>query len=263
MLGLSLGLLTCGDATLRHLPEEQTSRPSESRPTLPTPIEPDTSTSLQEENAVSRDTSSIKIDSPPPAQVLPGELPTPPTQPDTATLRAQCEELARPTDIGECVRCLRTCGAEAHWVSDASPHCAIGHQTVDSANDCSTTTAPTGTVEPPADCRAGYSYPEQGVEAWRPLVEKYFKAEDVAWALAIIRCESGGDPQAVNASSGASGLFQWMPQYWDHYSTTAGFAGSDPLCPEPNIATSAYLLNKEGPHGWACNAPEYIGALSR
>ena len=32
--------------------------------------------------------------------------------------------------------------------------------------------------------------------------------------LAVARCESGLDPNAVNSSSGASGLFQFMPGTW-------------------------------------------------
>ena len=34
------------------------------------------------------------------------------------------------------------------------------------------------------------------VEQWRKLVEKYFKYQHVTWGLNIIKCESGGDPNA-------------------------------------------------------------------
>lgn len=44
------------------------------------------------------------------------------------------------------------------------------------------------------------------VEQWRPLVARY--PWDVNTALAIIRCESGGDPNARNPTSSATGLLQ-------------------------------------------------------
>jgi soluble lytic murein transglycosylase-like protein len=49
------------------------------------------------------------------------------------------------------------------------------------------------------------------VERWRSVVAIYDWDADVA--LAIVRCESRGDPGAVNASSGATGLFQVMPRW--------------------------------------------------
>ena len=51
-----------------------------------------------------------------------------------------------------------------------------------------------------------------GVEQWRPLVEKYFPATQVNNALAIMRCESGGNPTRhnYNPSTGDNswGLYQ-------------------------------------------------------
>ncbi len=91
-----------------------------------------------------------------------------------------------------------------------------------------------------------------GVEAWRPLVEQYFKPEDVAWAMRVMKCESGGNPNAKNSSSGASGLFQHMPQYWDGRASKAGFPGASIFDPEANIAASAYLFYHGGPGHWSC-----------
>lgn len=92
------------------------------------------------------------------------------------------------------------------------------------------------------------------VEQWRELVEKYFKKQHVTWALNIIQCESGGDPNAYNASSGASGLFQHLAKYWPERAAKAGFPGASPFNPEANIAASAYLLYAPGggPQHWAC-----------
>ena len=87
------------------------------------------------------------------------------------------------------------------------------------------------------------------VERWRPLVARYFQAEDVEHALAIIRCESVGDPDAVNPASGTAGLFQHRPQYWPARSTAAGWAGWPILDPEANTAVAAWLVYAGG--GWA------------
>ena len=97
------------------------------------------------------------------------------------------------------------------------------------------------------------------VEQWRKLVEKYFKYQHVTWALNIIKCESGGDPNAYNASSGASGLFQHLKQYWDARATAAGFPGASPFNAEANIAASAYLLYAPGggPQHWSCKFSPY------
>ena len=38
---------------------------------------------------------------------------------------------------------------------------------------------------------------------------------DVDRAIRIMQCESKGEPDARNGRSGASGLFQHMPRYWD------------------------------------------------
>ena len=87
------------------------------------------------------------------------------------------------------------------------------------------------------------------VERWRQLVARYFQPADVEHALAIIRCESVGDPDAVNPSSGTGGLFQHRPQYWSERSTAAGWAGWSMYDPEANTAVAAWLVYSNG--GWA------------
>src|SRR3989339_918203 len=47
--------------------------------------------------------------------------------------------------------------------------------------------------------------PIHRIEQWRSLVEKYFEPENIPWAMAIMKCESGGDPKARNSQSGAQG----------------------------------------------------------
>ncbi|MFH0981441.1 MAG: transglycosylase SLT domain-containing protein [Planctomycetota bacterium] len=87
------------------------------------------------------------------------------------------------------------------------------------------------------------------VERWRTLVDRYFTGRgESERALAIIRCESMGDPDAVNPRSGTSGLFQHRPQYWASRSAAAGWAGADIMDPEANVAVAAWLVHHGG--GW-------------
>lgn len=93
-----------------------------------------------------------------------------------------------------------------------------------------------------------------GVEQWRPLVEAYFPPDYVNWAMQIMACESGGDPNATNRSSGAAGLFQFLPRYWAGRAANAGFAGTSPYDPTANVATAAWLLKTGGESHWECRA---------
>jgi hypothetical protein len=91
------------------------------------------------------------------------------------------------------------------------------------------------------------------VEQWRPLVEEYFPAADVEWALAIIRCESGGNPNAVGPTND-HGLFQHLGQYWADRSSRAGWAGASIYDPEASVAVAAWLLATGGKSHWVCKA---------
>lgn len=82
-----------------------------------------------------------------------------------------------------------------------------------------------------------------GVQRWRPLVQKYFAADLVEQALAVMQCESGGNPDAVNPYSGASGLFQFLKGTWAIASSRAGFGGYSRFDPEANIAAAAWLVD--------------------
>jgi soluble lytic murein transglycosylase-like protein len=68
------------------------------------------------------------------------------------------------------------------------------------------------------------------------------------WALRVAKCESGYNPYAVNRSSGASGLFQFLPSTW------AGlpWRSSSPFDPNANAQAAAYLYNRSGPNQWQC-----------
>lgn len=90
------------------------------------------------------------------------------------------------------------------------------------------------------------------VEQWRSLVEEHFNPSDVPWAMRVMSCESGGNPNATNDRSGAAGLFQHLPKYWAERSAKAGWGGADIYDPEANIAVAAWLFYKGGPSHWVC-----------
>jgi hypothetical protein len=84
------------------------------------------------------------------------------------------------------------------------------------------------------------------VEEWRPLVADVFGEWGVSGqvdnALAIIACESLGDPFVVNSSSGVTGLFQHRPSYWDARAERAGIPGANILSPRANTTVAALLV---------------------
>jgi soluble lytic murein transglycosylase-like protein len=69
-----------------------------------------------------------------------------------------------------------------------------------------------------------------------------------AWALRIAKCESNYNPYAVNKSSNASGLFQFLPSTWAFTPQHA----SSPFDPAANAQAAAWLYNRSGPNQWQC-----------
>lgn len=109
-----------------------------------------------------------------------------------------------------------------------------------------------------ADAGAFEEVATDPIQRWVPLVERYFPSELVTEALAIIDCESGGDPNATNPRSSAAGLFQFIDGTWEYASEQAGFAGAPPDDPEANVAAAAWLVEYslgtgDGPWAhWTC-----------
>ena len=94
----------------------------------------------------------------------------------------------------------------------------------------------------PDPVRADPSVETDAIKRWQKLIERYFPPERVDEALAIVECESGGDPDATNPRSSAAGLFQFIDGTWAHASEQAGFAGASPHDPEANVAAAAWLV---------------------
>lgn len=102
-----------------------------------------------------------------------------------------------------------------------------------------TTLAPEPEVtEPPAV--------ESGVEQWRDLVSGYGWNADIA--LCLMDFESGGNPDAYNDSSGASGLMQVLASWADNF----GYSPADLFDPVVNLDIS-YALYVDG--GWSHWSP--------
>ncbi len=93
------------------------------------------------------------------------------------------------------------------------------------------------------------------VERWRSVVEDAIVSNggllsDTARFLSVINCESGGDENAYNSVSSASGLMQHLANYWDARSKTAlGYVAS-PFDGEANIRVSAWLIYRATGGGW-------------
>lgn len=114
-----------------------------------------------------------------------------------------------------------------------------------------TTNAPTTTTPPPSTNTAWGG----NVEQWRPLVETYFQPADVPWAMRVMACESGGNPNAKNRTSTASGLFQFLRSTWDWVAEGLGFgthASGAVFNPEQNVRAGAWLYYNGGPSHWVC-----------
>ena len=70
----------------------------------------------------------------------------------------------------------------------------------------------------------------------------------VTWALRVAWCESRYHPNSVNSSSGASGLFQFMPSTW----AGTPWASQSPFDPVANANAAAWLYSHYGPGRWSC-----------
>jgi hypothetical protein len=66
--------------------------------------------------------------------------------------------------------------------------------------------------------------------------------------LRVATCESGLNPSAVNGSSNASGLFQFMPSTW----ATTPYAGEDIFNPVANAEAAAWMWANGRRGEWSC-----------
>jgi soluble lytic murein transglycosylase-like protein len=97
----------------------------------------------------------------------------------------------------------------------------------------------------PTEARAAAPSDTQRIilDAFAPL-----GPDSQSWALRVAGCESGYNPNAVNPSSGASGLFQFLPSTW----SSSPYAGQSPFDPVANSHAAAWLYSRSGPAAWEC-----------
>jgi LysM repeat protein len=73
-----------------------------------------------------------------------------------------------------------------------------------------------------------------------------------AFEVCVISRESGGNPQAVNPSSGAGGLFQFLPSTWAALGYAGGYPGGAQTAPvSVQQAAFAKLYAEAGTSPWA------------
>jgi len=77
---------------------------------------------------------------------------------------------------------------------------------------------------------------------------------NVRKALCVGFRESSYDPRAVNQSSGAAGVFQFMPSIWPPFSHSAGWGGASVFNPVANVAVAAWAVGREGWVPWRSDA---------
>ncbi len=96
----------------------------------------------------------------------------------------------------------------------------------------------------------------ENVERWRQSVRgalaQYGLEDEEDRFMRVLWCESRGDPDARNEESGASGLMQHLPRYWEERARLSGFQGASPFDPIANIYASVWLLDTGGWQHWEC-----------
>ncbi len=73
-------------------------------------------------------------------------------------------------------------------------------------------------------------------------------AAAVQWAVNVAYCESRYHPNSVNSSSGAAGLFQFLPSTW----AFTPWHAQSPFDPVANALAAAWLYKRDGPNQWVC-----------
>lgn len=89
-------------------------------------------------------------------------------------------------------------------------------------------------------------------------IESVIRAAAAAWGadpsqlLRVAWCESRDNPYAVNARSGAAGLFQFMPATWAANSVRAGYGGASVFDAVANANVAAYMFSHGQAAQWSC-----------
>jgi transglycosylase-like protein with SLT domain len=95
-----------------------------------------------------------------------------------------------------------------------------------------------GTFTPP---------PGSGGDGLAAIYAVFGNSPGLSWALRVANCESHYNPLAINRSSGASGLFQFMPATWN-----ANFPGQNIWDPYAQARGALKFYNSGRQSAWTC-----------
>ena len=95
---------------------------------------------------------------------------------------------------------------------------------------------------------AGFTPPPgSGGDGLAAIYAVFGNSPGLSWALRVANCESHYNPLAVNRSSGASGLFQFMPSTWN-----ANFPGQNIWDPYAQARGALVFYNAGRQSAWTC-----------
>ena len=89
--------------------------------------------------------------------------------------------------------------------------------------------------------------PGSGGDGLAAIYAVFGNSPGLNWALRVANCESHYNPLAINRSSGASGLFQFMPSTWN-----ANFPGQNIWDPYAQARGALVFYNAGRQSAWTC-----------
>src|SRR6202521_5424312 len=107
--------------------------------------------------------------------------------------------------------------------------------------------APPAPAPKPAAPAAFTPPPGSGGDGLAAIYAVFGNSPGLSWALRVANCESHYNPLAVNRSSGASGLFQFMPATWN-----ANFPGQNIWDPMAQARGALVFYNAGRQSAWTC-----------
>lgn len=105
----------------------------------------------------------------------------------------------------------------------------------------------------------GVASPALGREVVIELIRDRFAsrgAETTRIALCVAEAESGFNPLAVNPSTGAAGVFQFLPSTWESLSGLAGQGTASVFDAQANVSVAAWTVARYGWHPWRSAAAD-------
>lgn len=109
------------------------------------------------------------------------------------------------------------------------------------------TAPPPRPAPPPVTAQPVAPPPGSGGSGLAAIYAVFGNSPGLSWALRVAKCESGYNPRAVNPSSGASGLFQFMPSTWN-----ANFPGQNIWDPYAQAHAALVFYNEGRQSAWTC-----------